>query len=51
VQTTYSNDGGIDIVTFYDRPIFYGKYTIQCKNWQGTVAAPEIRDLYGVVTD
>jgi hypothetical protein len=50
-QTTYSNDGGIDIVAFYDRPIFYGKYIIQCKNWQGTVGAPEIRDLYGVVTD
>lgn len=50
-QTAYTNDGGIDIVAFYNKPIFYGKYIIQCKNWQGSVGAPEIRDLYGVVTD
>lgn len=50
-QTTYSNDGGIDIIAFYNKPIFYGKYIIQCKNWQGNVGAPEIRDLYGTVMD
>lgn len=50
-QTTYSNDGGIDIIALYEKPIFSGKYIIQCKNWQGNVGAPEIRDLYGVVMD
>ena len=52
VETTnYSNDGGIDLVATYSQPIFSGKYIIQCKNWEGTVGQPEIRDLYGVVTD
>lgn len=50
-QTTYSNDGGIDIIAVYEKPIFSGKYIIQCKNWQGNVGAPEIRDLFGVVMD
>lgn len=50
-QTTYSNDGGIDIIAVCNKPIFSGKYIIQCKNWQGNVGAPEIRDLYGVVMD
>ena len=50
-QTTYSNDGGIDIVANYNKPIFSGRYIVQCKNWQGNVGAPEIRDLYGVVMD
>lgn len=50
-QTTYSNDGGIDIIANYNKPIFSGRYIVQCKNWQGSVGAPEIRDLYGVVMD
>ena len=50
-QTTYSNDGGIDIIANFNKPIFSGRYIVQCKNWQGNVGAPEIRDLYGVVMD
>ncbi|MBQ8738593.1 MAG: restriction endonuclease [Clostridia bacterium] len=52
VETTnYSNDGGIDLVATYSQPIFSGKYIIQCKNWEGSVGQPEVRDLYGVVMD
>ena len=52
VETTaYSNDGGIDLIAVYNEPIFSGKYIIQCKNWIGSVGQPEVRDLYGVVTD
>lgn len=50
-ETTYSNDGGIDVIAIWEKPIFSGKYIIQCKNWQGLVGAPEVRDLYGVVMD
>lgn len=49
--TDYSNDGGIDLVATYEKPIFSGKYIIQCKNWSGPVGQPEVRDLYGVVMD
>lgn len=49
--TSYSNDGGIDLVATYNQPIFSGKYIIQCKNWTGPVGQPEVRDLYGVVMD
>lgn len=49
--TNYSNDGGIDLVATYTKPIFSGKYIIQCKNWAGSVGQPEVRDLYGVVMD
>lgn len=49
--TSFSNDGGIDIIATYDKPIFSGKYIIQCKNWQNSVGQPEVRDLYGVVMD
>lgn len=29
-QTTYSNDGGIDIIANYNKPIFSRKYIVQC---------------------
>lgn len=48
-KTNYSRDGGIDLLAVYDKPLFSGKYIIQCKNWTGTVGQPEVRDLYGVV--
>lgn len=49
--TDYSNDGGIDLVATYEKPIFSGTYIIQCKNWSSPVGQPEVRDLYGVVMD
>jgi len=49
--TSYSNDGGVDLVATYKEPVFSGKYIIQCKNWTGPVGQPEVRDLYGVVMD
>lgn len=49
--TDYSNDGGIDLVATYEKPIFSGKYIIQCKNWNSPVGQPAVRDLYGVVMD
>ena len=49
--TSYSNDGGVDLVATYKQPVFSGKYIIQCKNWNGPVGQPEVRDLYGVVMD
>lgn len=49
--TSYSNDGGVDLIATYTQPIFSGKYIIQCKNWTGPVGQPEVRDLYGVVMD
>lgn len=48
-QTSYSNDGGIDIIAESTEPFLKGKYIVQCKRWQGNVGQPEIRDLYGVV--
>ena len=49
--TSYSNDGGVDLVATFRQPVFSGKYIIQCKNWTGPVGQPEVRDLYGVVMD
>lgn len=48
-KTSYSHDGGIDLLATYEKPLFAGKYIIQCKNWVGAVGQPEVRDLYGVV--
>ena len=48
-KTSYSHDGGIDLLAVYEKPLFAGKYLIQCKNWVGAVGQPEVRDLYGVV--
>lgn len=44
----YSNDGGIDLIAEYKKPIFQGKYIVQCKKWNENVGQPPIRDLYGV---
>lgn len=49
--TSYSNDGGVDLIATFSQPIFSGKYIIQCKNWVVPVGQPEVRDLYGVVMD
>ena len=49
--TQYSNDGGIDLIATYEKPIFSGKYIVQCKKWGTSVGQPEVRDLYGVVMD
>ena len=49
--TQYSNDGGIDLIATYEKPIFSGKYIVQCKRWVTSVGQPEVRDLYGVVMD
>lgn len=49
--TQYSNDGGIDLIAVYEKPIFSGKYIVQCKKWATSVGQPEVRDLYGVVMD
>lgn len=49
-QTSLSGDGGVDIIAINNRPIYKGKYLIQCKNWIKPVGQPEIRDLFGVVT-
>lgn len=48
-QTTYSQDDGVDLIAHYDHPILGGDYIIQCKNWQGNVGQPAVRDLFGVV--
>ncbi len=49
-QTEKTADGGIDIIAHSNRPLFQGKYIIQCKNWSKPVGEPVVRDLYGVVT-
>ena len=49
--TQRSNDGGIDLIAIYEKPIFSGKYIVQCKKWATSVGQPEVRDLYGVVMD
>ena len=48
-QTEYSGDGGIDMYLYYEKPVFRGKYVVQCKNYTSLVGQPVIRDLYGVV--
>lgn len=48
-KTPYSNDGGIDLLATYEKPVFSGKYIIQCKNYTGLVGQPDVRDLYGVI--
>jgi len=47
--TSVTADGGIDIVATSTRPLFSGKYIIQCKDWSNTIGEPIVRDLYGVV--
>jgi hypothetical protein len=47
--TKASGDGGIDIEAYSDSPIYAGKYIIQCKDWNGSVGEPIVRELFGVV--
>ena len=46
--TSYSGDGGIDMLAYYDKPVFKGKYLVQCKNWTNQVGQPVVRDVYGI---
>lgn len=45
-----SADGGIDIIANCDKPLFEGKYIIQCKKHSKPIGEPILRDLYGVIT-
>jgi Restriction endonuclease len=47
--TKASHDGGIDIEAINPQPVVGGKLIVQCKRYQGTVGAPAVRDLFGVV--
>ena len=47
--TQSSGDGGVDVIAYYNNPVFKGKYLVQCKHWNQQVGQPEIRDLYGTV--
>jgi len=49
-RTEKTADGGVDIIAHSTKPLFQGKYIIQCKNWSKPVGEPVVRDLYGVVT-
>jgi hypothetical protein len=44
-----SADGGIDMVAESTETITGGRFIIQCKRYAGTVGAPILRELYGVV--
>lgn len=46
--TQVTGDGGIDIEAYSTRPIFAGKYIIQCKDWEQPVGEPVVRELFGV---
>jgi restriction system protein len=48
-MTQPSRDGGIDCVTFDNRPIFGGKVIIQAKRYKNTVPVSAVRDLFGTV--
>lgn len=47
--TKTTGDGGIDIIAISNKPLYEGKYVIQCKRWSNPVGEPVLRDLYGVV--
>lgn len=49
--TQVTGDGGIDIEAYDTRPIYAGKYIIQCKDWEQPVGVTEVRELYGVMMD
>jgi len=44
-----TRDGGVDIFASNYKPIYEGKYVIQCKKYSEPVGVSIIRDLYGVV--
>ena len=47
--TRSSNDGGVDVVAFDNRPILGGKLVIQAKRYKHRVEATAIRDLFGTM--
>lgn len=48
-ERKFSVDGGIDILATSDRPMFRGKYVIQCKRHNAPIGEPVLRDLFGTV--
>ena len=48
-QTQLSQDGGVDVVAFDERPILGGKVVIQAKRYRHTVGVSAVRDLYGTM--
>jgi restriction system protein len=48
-QTQLSQDGGVDVVAFDNRPILGGKVVIQAKRYRHTVGVAAVRDLYGTM--
>ena len=48
-QTQLSQDGGVDVVAFDQRPILGGKVVIQAKRYRHTVGVAAVRDLYGTM--
>lgn len=46
--TQVTGDGGIDIEAHDTRPIFAGKYIVQCKDWEQPVGDSVVRELFGV---
>lgn len=46
--TQVTGDGGIDIEAYDTRPIFAGKYIVQCKDWEQPVGDSVVRELFGV---
>ena len=47
-KTAYSGDGGVDIIAYCNKPVFRGKYLIQCKHWNEQIGQPVVRDMFGV---
>jgi len=48
-QTQLSQDGGVDVVAFDQRPILGGKVVIQAKRYRHTVGVAAVRDLFGTM--
>lgn len=48
-ETPLSGDGGVDLIAYSEKPLYKGKYIVQCKKWKDKVGEPAVRDLYGVV--
>jgi restriction system protein len=49
--TRLSNDGGVDVIAFDERPLMGGKIIIQAKRYRNTVDVESVRALYGVMQD
>lgn len=48
-KTSTSGDGGVDLYLWKDDPITGGLYIVQCKNYEGSIGQPAIRDFLGTV--